>query len=266
MLQPHITFLGDSHLTKSVNGCIIALTSYSGNADFEEWHSHKQGSISFLLTGSHEEDLFGKKHKRVTGNIKYIPVGELHRCNNYSIDARKINLNLDDAQLRKMNVTEDQITSLLNNSPQLKFTLLKLYHELDDTGSHSTASSELLLYELIFAQHNLQKLSAKNPPAWVNLLKQLLYDEWNQKFDLETLAAKIGLHPVSLSRYFPYYFSSTLGSYIKQIKIDKALSLIKITKLPLTAIAYQCGFADQAHFTRTFKEITGYLPKEFRKI
>jgi AraC family transcriptional regulator len=42
--------------------------------------------------------------------------------------------------------------------------------------------------------------------------------------------------------------------------------MLKNTRLSLTEIAYTCGFADQGHFTRTFKAATGFLPKTFRKI
>ncbi|MEW6737177.1 MAG: helix-turn-helix domain-containing protein [Acidobacteriota bacterium] len=42
--------------------------------------------------------------------------------------------------------------------------------------------------------------------------------------------------------------------------------MIKNSQMSLTEIALHCGFADQSHFTRNFKEITGFLPKEFRKI
>jgi AraC family transcriptional regulator len=57
-----------------------------------------------------------------------------------------------------------------------------------------------------------------------------------------------------------------LGDYIRQIKIDKALKLIRSNKLSLTAVAYECGFTDQAHFIKTFYLVTGMLPKQYRNI
>ena len=33
---------------------------------------------------------------------------------------------------------------------------------------------------------------------------------------------------------------------------------------PLGEIALACGFADQAHFTRSFKQVTGQTPRSYR--
>jgi AraC family transcriptional regulator len=258
-------FLGTTNIARNVAGCTVALTHYEDNKEFEEWHAHAQPSISFLLSGTHQEDLFGKTHNRTPGDIKYVPAGEVHRCQYYTPDTKKINLDFSTGVLEKMNVTERHITDLLAGSPQTRFTLLKLHHELDDTGNHSTASAQLLLYEL-FNSISLPIAAHKNPPSWVNILRELLHDEWNAKFDLQTLAEIAGIHPVTLSRYFPKYFSTTLSKYVKDIKIQKSLTLIKTTALPLTTIAYACGFADHAHFTRTFRAVTGFLPKAYRKI
>ncbi len=266
MWQNENAFLGKSQLSRSVAGCTLALTSYAGNSSFEEWHSHQNASISFLLNGTHEEDLFGKKHKRLPGDIKFIPAGEMHRCNNYAPDARKINLDLSDTLLKEMDTSAEQIMNLLQHPSQVKFTLLKFYHELHDPANHITASVQLTLYELLHPAKKQYNMGSKQAPQWAIRLQQILHDEWNKPFELNELARRTGVHPVTISRYFPSYFSSTLSNYIRHIKVDKALSMIKITSLHLTEIAYTCGFADQAHFTRTFKEVTGYLPKDFRRI
>jgi AraC family transcriptional regulator len=265
MVQPAKTFLGNTKVSKSVTGCMVALTGYTNNATLEEWHSHENSSLSFLLDGWHREHLAGKALTRLPGDIKFIHKEEIHRCSDYAPGTRKINLELTDTFLKQMEVSEEGIINLLNNSSQPKLTLLKLYGEINDNASHSTASSQLMLYELFHPERNRFKVVSKDAPAWVHQLKQLLHDEWNTCFDLHDLSLKLGIHPVTISRYFPQYFASTIGCYVKALKIDKALGLIKGTNSSLTEIAYTCGFADQAHFTRTFKALTGFLPKDFRK-
>lgn len=260
------TFLGDNRQSRLLNGCNIALTSYAGNTAFEAWHAHENSGISFLLSGTHGEDLLGKKHKRVPGDLKFIPAGELHRCSNYAAGTRKINVDFNESFIRRMAVTEEQLAHIVPNTITTKFTLLKLYRELDDNPIHTDASAELLLYTLFSPVSTSAVKAGKAAPEWATRLKELLHDEWDKPFHLDDLSVRLGVHPVTISRYFPLYFSSTLGIYLNQIKVDKALGLIKSTPLPLTAIAYKCGFADQAHFTRTFKSITGCLPKAFRKL
>jgi AraC family transcriptional regulator len=38
------------------------------------------------------------------------------------------------------------------------------------------------------------------------------------------------------------------------------------SNVPLVEIALAAGFADQTHFTRSFKRITGMTPTEFRRL
>jgi len=266
MIKPIAAFLGDTGQSRFVAGCHIALSSYAGNAVFEEWHAHEKSGISFLLNGTHEEDLLGKKYKRVPGDIKYIPAGEQHRCNNYELNTRKINVDFNEKFFQNVAVTEEQLIKLIPQSITTKFTLIQLGRELKDESAQADTSAELLLYALFSPVLTSTVQRYKAPPPWAERLKELLNDEWDKPFHLDELSARLGVHPVTISRYFPLYFSSTLGIYINRIKVDKALGLIKNTKLPLTAIAYNCGFADQPHFTRTFKAITGCLPKTFRNL
>ncbi|GAA3656436.1 helix-turn-helix domain-containing protein [Flavivirga jejuensis] len=76
----------------------------------------------------------------------------------------------------------------------------------------------------------------------------------------------VGLHTVTISKFFRKYFSCTLGEYQRKLKIDYSLELIKNSKMSLTEIPHYCGFTDQSHFTRIFNEMTGFLPKHFRKL
>jgi len=254
--------MGKMQSVHMVQGCMVALTAYSGEQQQEDWHSHEHASISLLINGTHREDLAGHRHIRRPGDIKFIPAGEMHRCEGYTRGTIKINLDLKPGLLSQGGITEDGLDVLIPASMNTKFGLLKLYRELEDEGGHVNASAQMQLLAL------LQPVvkTTKHLPGWALRLNALLQDEWDTVIDLQELATRLGVHPVTISRYFPQYFSATLGDHMRQIKIDRALSFIREKTLSLTEIAYKCGFADQAHFTRTFKTVTGYLPKDFRKI
>jgi AraC family transcriptional regulator len=145
-----------------------------------------------------------------------------------------------------------------------KLTLIKLYRESWEEKMPVSASSQLLLLQLF--NKLAVNSTVKTKPMWVEKLKELLHDEWHSNFDLSYLSVVLGVHPVTISKWFPYYFNVTLSEYLRLIKLDKAIFMLKNTRLSLTEIAYTCGFADQGHFTRTFKAATGFLPKTFRKI
>ncbi len=89
-------------------------------------------------------------------------------------------------------------------------------------------------------------------PNWVGLQLDFLHDNWDNKITLNEIAFVANVHPVTISKYFHKYFAATFGEYLRKLKIEKALSLIKASVITLTSIAYECGFADQSHFIHTF--------------
>ena len=127
----------------------------------------------------------------------------------------------------------------------------------------SFAAIQTLLLDLI--SHSKNRYAGVEP-NWVNVLSELLNDRWNENMTLPELSRFADVHPVTISRYFKRYFNSTLGEYRRKLKIEKSISLVKKRELSLTEIAFICGFADQSHFTRNFKQITGFLPNEFRNL
>ncbi|WP_052732972.1 helix-turn-helix transcriptional regulator [Hymenobacter terrenus] len=258
------SFLGTNQLFQSVSGFNLALTTYEHDASFEDWHSHEELSLGLLVNGTYEEELLRRHHKRQPGAIKFVPAGELHRCVGYAGQARQFNLQVSSGLVSEMGLTEARLHHLASESDGMdtKFALLKLYHELV-SPDYSPASLELLGYELFASK--LPVRLPKKPPTWIIALKELLHDQWNTPFDLQDIAGTLGVHPVTVSRYFPHYFFCTLSTYVRKIKVDKSLVLLKTTALSLTEIAYTCGFADQSHFTRSFQATTGFLPKEFKK-
>ena len=71
------------------------------------------------------------------------------------------------------------------------------------------------------------------------------------------------------SSYFAKAFKVTTGistfKWIAIRRIEKATDLLRSTSLSLTEIANSCGFADQAHFTRAFRDAKGVTPAAWRR-
>lgn len=55
------------------------------------------------------------------------------------------------------------------------------------------------------------------------------------------------------------------NEYINKLRMDKAVLLIRTTKLSFTEIAEQIGFTTPSYFSTAFKQYTGMTPTQFKR-
>ena len=104
----------------------------------------------------------------------------------------------------------------------------------------------------------------RRPPKWLVRVVERLNEEFTGGLTSESLAAEAGVHPVHLAAVFRTFHNETIGDYVQKRRITLAALLLQDNEIPLTEIAYECGFADQSHFTRVFKRRVGMTPGAFR--
>lgn len=79
------------------------------------------------------------------------------------------------------------------------------------------------------------------------------------------LARRADLSASQLQREFRRLFGMTVGDYILRLRLLMARRRLRATTDAVGRIATECGFYDQAHFTRAFKKHTGQTPLEYRR-
>ena len=81
---------------------------------------------------------------------------------------------------------------------------------------------------------------------------------------LAQLSAMVGISPRQLNRLFKQRLGRSTMGYYRDMRLDKALSLLRNSPLPLTEVALAAGFANSSHFSRLFSEYFGRTPSSFR--
>lgn len=69
----------------------------------------------------------------------------------------------------------------------------------------------------------------------------------------------------TLRRLFKTYMGKTIYEFIKETKILYASHLLMTTNVPISEIGYRVGYESASYFTKTFREIFGVSPQEYRK-
>ncbi len=102
----------------------------------------------------------------------------------------------------------------------------------------------------------------------VQALKPVLeYIEQNymEEITLDVLAKQAHISIPYFSRIFRTMTHRTPIEYLTYFRIDRACYYLATTDLPVTEVAYKCGFHDCSYFARTFKKEKGITPKQYQK-
>lgn len=256
-------YLGCNTRTWGIDGISITETEYHDKV-FEGWHSHANLHMSLILEGGNLEYRRSLEIEAVPGTLLFYAAGEIHRNRKTKHPSRNINLEIDERFFSKYGLTSLTDDSQLSSRVNAKFALLKIYRECLYSECCAETSAPLLLLK-VFAGKDRKKTGTAGP-SWINTTRAIINDRWNENISLAELSQAAQVHPVTISKHFPRYFNCTLAEYVRQLRIEKSLALVKNPALSLTEVAYECGFFDQSHFIHAFKRSTGFLPGQYKKL
>ena len=78
------------------------------------------------------------------------------------------------------------------------------------------------------------------------------------------LAKKCLLSESAFRKRFREIFGQTPGEYVTEKRLTKAAELLKSTDIPITTIASELGFYDNAYFYKLFKNKYKVTPSRYR--
>jgi AraC family transcriptional regulator len=97
--------------------------------------------------------------------------------------------------------------------------------------------------------------------------RTLAYIEANlaSKLEISDLANVVALSKSHFSRSFKHSVGLPPMEYVVVRRVERAKALIQSTRESLAEVALACGFADQAHLNRRFRDIVGISPGRWRR-
>ena len=88
---------------------------------------------------------------------------------------------------------------------------------------------------------------------------------YDRPITLEEMAAAADMSPQYFCTFFKQMTDKTPLAYVNAYRIERACRKLLGTDLPVTEIAYSCGFNDLSYFIKTFKAEKGMTPRAFRR-
>ncbi|MCO6492963.1 MAG: helix-turn-helix transcriptional regulator [Phaeodactylibacter sp.] len=106
----------------------------------------------------------------------------------------------------------------------------------------------------------------KSPPLWVRYIAEQIQDHCYENLLVQELAQVAEVHPVYLARAFRKYYGCSVKEYQHRQRLRSVLGQLAAREAPLAHLAFDLGYADQAHFSRIFKREAGITPGQFQKL
>jgi len=102
--------------------------------------------------------------------------------------------------------------------------------------------------------------------ARINRVVDFIERNLGRDLSLEDLAGIANFSKYHFHRIFCSMVGETLFHFVMRLRVEKAASFLAANpKMPMTEIASECGFADSAHFSRSFKAYFGVTPRAYRE-
>jgi len=102
--------------------------------------------------------------------------------------------------------------------------------------------------------------------AWqIRKVKEFINASLHATIRMPDCASQVRLSASYFSCAFKATFGTTVRDYIRHRRIERAQQLMLSSDAPQSQIAVSCGFADQAHYCRVFRDVVGLSPRAWRR-
>lgn len=259
-------FLGSTLKTHEVSGFRLTEAVYTPGMNLPH-HSHELAKFCFVLSGSYTETLGRQKRARKQSALVYQPPDMTH-AEAHDEPGHHLLLEIEPWRLRHTRQYAPRLDSVAELSDGVPLSLAaRLYHEFRKPDEFSALTIEGLALELLAETfRDSLRHAERRPPRWLHQVTEMLRAHFAENLSLTELAATVQIHPAHLARTFRRFQRCTVGEFVRRLRIDYARRRLAESNDPLAEIALAAGFADQTHFSRSFKRLVGMTPARFRAL
>ena len=243
-------FFGRPLAHRRIGGHGFSLRAYDPDVRVPP-HQHTDSFVTIVIAGGFHETHGGRAYACAAGSVIVHEPGQRHA--NHFAARPTICLSVQDCGFTR--------AACLDSSAAIGIGS-RIYREFRCPDALSTLSVEALLLELVVESERAAR--PEGAPSWLEEVRRLMTREFPRLLTVADLAGHVGMHPAHLARSFRRHYGQTIGEAAREMRVAFARAQLT-ANVPLKDIALGAGFADQSHFTRTFRRLTGMTPAAFRR-
>jgi AraC family transcriptional regulator len=227
-------------------------------------HAHKSPTLAFILAGNSVEKVARVPHAIDPGTLILRPAGISHSDHNGRSGLRSLHIEVKPSECPYFDFSEVFSRPAFMRCALLWAMARRIYRESKIKDSAAPMVVEGLILEFLGnAARSLFRPPAK-APRWLERARELCHARFADPLTLSEIAQSVGAHPTHIARSFKKHYGTTVGEYIRGLRLDWAAAQLETTEGSIADIAAAAGFYDQSHFSHHFKKYLGSSPQEFR--
>lgn len=155
----------------------------------------------------------------------------------------------------------------ISNNIRIMRVIQRIINELDEKKRYYESLVILYYAELLMLIHRYLEEVFVPIGANENLKYAIDYlrKHYRENIKMTEVARTLEISERYLRKLFMQKLHLSPLDYLNQLRVNKAIELMKNTELSLKEIGFACGFNSSQHFCRVFKQQVGINPRDFRE-
>lgn len=118
---------------------------------------------------------------------------------------------------------------------------------------------------LIRSSRNARKLPKNNiQDFYIQSTVDFIESYYMNEISVEDMASNLGLNRSYFSKIFKENMGCPPQEFLIRLRLSKATVMMKSSGASIGGIAAMCGYPNQLHFSRAFKNVVGASPSQWR--
>lgn len=121
--------------------------------------------------------------------------------------------------------------------------------------------------------HSLEAIRRRNAKTQninrdprIQVVVDYLTPHLNESFTIQSLSEMAQVSQTSFRRLFKAHTGKSPSDYIRELRMTSAARMLLTSDRQIAEIGYQVGFSDANYFSRTFRQVFGVSPHQYRRI
>ncbi|HEY0160965.1 MAG TPA: helix-turn-helix domain-containing protein [Thermoanaerobaculia bacterium] len=205
-------------------------------------HEHATATIYLVLTGGHVERSRSEEVDCARGSVVFSPPGTRHSDAYGTAGGEALLVELPSHVLHQVCEAGAELTAPLHVAAgPVPLLTDRLRDEMERDDALTPLVFEAIALQLLVALSRSAPPVPVRAPAWLTRVRARLDDCPAEAVSLAELARIGGVHPVHLATTFRRCVGTSVGEYVRALRIEQARRALRTTDRSIGDVALDCG-------------------------